>query len=79
MKYSKETNYRKKFNFYVYFSGEPGAGLNPFYEEIEITLQQGEPEGQDKEFEKWIIESLSEWYNCASVSTVKNDLFEREE
>ena len=78
MKYSKETNYRKKFNFYVYFSGEPGAGLNPFYEEIEITLQQGEPEGQDKEFEKWIIESLSEWYDYASVSTVKNDLFERD-
>jgi len=76
MKYSKEMNYKKKFKFYVYFSGEPGAGLNPFYEEVEITLQHGEPEGQDKEFEGWMIQSLSEWYDGAGVSTVESDLFE---
>ena len=75
MKYSKEMNYKKKFKFYVYSPGEPGAGLNPFYEEVGITLQQGEPEGQDKEFEEFMIETLSEWYDGAGVSTVKSDLF----
>jgi len=61
---------KKVFTFDVYFLGDLAAGLRSFSETIAVTLDSGDPGGAPGEFEQFIADALSEWYDGATV-TVK--------
>lgn len=58
------------FKFIVEHPGEPGAGILPFTEEVEIGLRTGfEETGERELFESVVAEFLVGWYDGASVLT----------
>lgn len=59
----------KSFEFVINFGGEVRAGLRPFSDVITVIVDSDDPGGDPGEFESFMIESLREWYDGASVST----------
>lgn len=61
----------KKIVFDVSFSGEPSAGLASYTDIVSIKIESGNTGGEDGEFEQYIIDCLSEWYDGAKVEVRK--------
>ena len=55
--------------FKINHPGEETAGIWPFTDKITITIESGNPPGNDEgEFCKELAEEFSEWYAGADVS-----------
>ena len=67
-----EVSVLKTLIFYINHPGEEEAGMRPFSDEIRITVESGEPGGAKGEFTEFMRQSLSDWYDGASVSEEKN-------
>ena len=52
--------------FDVTFHGEPGAGLNPYYNTVTVTVDP-DPGGETGEFGGFIRSALAEWFDGAGV------------
>jgi len=61
----------KIYKFYVEFSGEPTAGLNSFTDIVSIEIDSGDPGGVDGEFDEYIRECISEWFDGAGVEPLE--------
>ena len=57
-----------KHEYLVVFEGDRAAGLHPFTEIVSISVDSGDPGGQDNEFRDYMRDCISEWYDCASVA-----------
>jgi hypothetical protein len=54
---------QKTFTLYVNTRGDRQVGIPSVDDEITITVQSGDPGGIDGEFEDFLAEALSEWYD----------------
>ena len=52
----------------INFRGEPEAGLRSYTDTVSIDIESGFPGGKSGEFEEFIRQSLSDWYDGADVS-----------
>lgn len=57
----------KSFKFHINNSGELGAGLLPYTEEVTVTVENDT--GDDEEFTEHMRLSLKEWFDGSSVLT----------
>lgn len=56
--------------FQVEHPGEPGAGIIGFTDTVTVTLDSGNPGGDEGEFEEDIRSYLAEWFDGAGVTLV---------
>ena len=63
----------KKYQFNISHPGEPAAGILPFTDQVEVSVASGDPGGEPGEFEIYLIQWLSDWFDGAKVEGVKND------
>ena len=47
--------------------GDSGAGIFPYYEEVTVEVQSGDPGGDPGEFEDYIKQSLREWFDGSRI------------
>ena len=60
-----------KIKFYAIDSGEPGAGIHPFFEEIEINFVHSGPMDFEPEDLENIASFFSDFYNGAKILSEK--------
>jgi len=59
---------------------EPGAGIRGFSDFIHITVDSGDPCGEEGEFEEFVLGCLREWYDGAAVLDAhETELLQRQE
>lgn len=61
-----------KYEFDVHVPSELSAGIRGYSDTIKLYLESGDPGGEPKEFEKFLIESLEQWYDGGKVILVEN-------
>ncbi len=54
---------KKTFTFYINTRGDRSVGIWPVDDEITVTVDSGDPGGDEGEFEEFIMEALREWYD----------------
>lgn len=57
----------KKYYFRVEHPGEPDAGMIPYTDRVEVSIESGHPGGEEGEFESFMTNVLSEWFVGATV------------
>jgi hypothetical protein len=53
----------KTITLYVATKGDRSVGIWPVEDEIAVTIESGDPGGDEWEFEKYLCDCLSEWYD----------------
>lgn len=53
---------KKTITLYVHTHGDKSVGIFPVDDEITVTIESGDPGGDEGEFEKYLCECVSEWY-----------------
>lgn len=66
----------ERYGFEVEFSGEPGAGLLPYAESVEVWVDN-EAGGDLGEFPEFLRGCLAEWFEGAAVSLAPPPRWER--
>lgn len=61
----------KSYKFNIAVPSEPSAGIRGFTDTILITVESGDPGGVPGEFEKHIIEALSDWYDGGHITLIE--------
>lgn len=61
----------KEFKYFVYFTGERAAGLNPFEETVTVKLDGGIPVESVADFNDMMKQTLAEWYDGARTMTMQ--------
>jgi hypothetical protein len=61
----------KKYKFDIYFPGDTSAGLHSYTDEVEIIVDSGNPGGENEEFEEYMKQCISEWYDGSKVTIIK--------
>jgi hypothetical protein len=62
-----ESKMSTTYKFFVYFPGEVAAGLYPFDDDVSVTLDSGNPGGEDGEFEEYMRQCLADWYDTKVI------------
>jgi len=62
-----EVNKNKKYKFVVEHPGELGAGIQPYFDEVTIYLDSGDPGGDPGEFEDFMRQCFAQWFDGANV------------
>ena len=57
-----------KLTFDIYHHGEPAAGLHSYTDTVTMEVESGNPGGDEGEFERYMRECLSEWFDGARVT-----------
>lgn len=60
----------KDYKFTVVCPGEIGAGLRSYTEEVTISVESGDPGGDPGEFEAFLKDCLTEWFDGAGVCLI---------
>jgi len=67
-------NYQlKKIIYDIDCPGDEDAGLRSYTDRITLEIDSGDPGGEEGEFEKFMKDSLKEWYDGANVEVIKNE------
>jgi hypothetical protein len=73
----KKVNASKKWGansqtwkFDVEHPGELAAGINSYSDIIKVTVESGNPGGEENEFAQFMLDALKEWYDGARVGLV---------
>lgn len=65
----------KTFTFDIDHPGEQAAGIYGFTDTVKITVESGEPGGDESgedSFQEFMLQALKEWYDGAGVKIVSN-------
>ncbi len=62
-----------KYKFHIYYPDESTAGLIGYSDKVTVTVDSGDPGGEYGEFEQFMSDCLSEWYEGASVTIEEAD------
>lgn len=60
----------KVFEFKVVFPGEESAGLRAYTEKVKVSVESGDPGGEDGEFQAHLRDALAAWFDGAGVEAV---------
>lgn len=60
----------KTVKFFVSVPSERSAGIRGFEDEITVTCLSGDFGGDTGEFEKFMVETLKEWYDTNGVGVI---------
>lgn len=58
----------KEYKFDIYFPGDMSAGLWSYSDVVAVTVDSGNPGGEEGEFEQWLVEFLGEWFDGATIT-----------
>ena len=61
----------KTFKFHIDCPSELSAGLRGYNDDITLTIDSGDPGGEDGEFEDYMIDCLKEWFDGANVTLIE--------
>lgn len=59
---------KREIKYNICMPSEMDAGIRGFNDEITITIDSGDPGGEEKEFEQFMLECLREWYDGARIT-----------
>lgn len=60
-----------KITYNIEYRGEVAAGIRPFDDEVTVTVESGDPGGDDGEFARFLQECLGDWYDGANIEVAK--------
>lgn len=63
----------KSYTYDIDMPWDESAGLRGFTDRITITVESGDPGGEEGEFAEFMRESLAEWYDGAGVEIIAFD------
>ncbi|MFW6359336.1 MAG: hypothetical protein ACOC0N_09025 [Chroococcales cyanobacterium] len=63
----------KTISFSIDHKGEPGAGILSYSDSVQITLESGDPGGEEGEFEAHMRDALESWFDGADVIEEEED------
>lgn len=59
------------YKYYIHQPPEYSAGMVGFDDEVSITVDSGDPGGEEGEFAEFMWQVLSDWYDGATVVCVE--------